>query len=294
MKSKFSQLFLVLLFTYIQVQAQELPITGMFRRVQFFYNPACAGAGEGVHATVLYRQQWRNVSGAPSTQIFLLDSPLGRNIGGGLVLARDQMGSLVRYDLMANASYRIYVNPESYFQAGLRVGTSLVTMGENLFQWDENDPLNENRNSKGAIPRIGTGLYYRSPAFYAGISSPDLVSIDARKLYADNSGKSMIRSNYVALAGAKANISEYLAFVPSAIILYYPTRPVVASVNAGIEFNQTLLATMGYRTPNIIFLRAMVGITTKLKIGYLHEISTNPTGIGKFSTTEFMLSYGLN
>ncbi len=277
-----------------KTNAQQLPVIGLFSKVQLFYNPGYAGSSESARGTILHRSQWKTVPGSPSSQLFVVDAPVGKNMGAGLIVSRDQVGGLRRYDVLANASYRLYVNPESYFQAGIRVGVSMINMRDDLFQWDDNDPLYNNGSRTGTIPRIGAGLYYKTPIFYAGISAPDMLSVDSKKLFAGSDGKSMIRKNYSAMTGVRANLSEYITLIPSALVLYYPSRPVVVSANLALEFNQTVTVGVGYVTPKIVALSGMVGLTTKLKVGYRYEISTSATDIGKFSTNEFMLSYGLN
>jgi len=278
----------------LQTTAQQLPMIGMFYKTQLFYNPAFAGSTESVRATLLHRAQWRNVPGAPSTQLFVVDAPVGRNVGAGLVVSRDQIGNFTRYDILANASYRVYVNPESYFQAGIRAGVSLINIGENLFQWDDNDPLYYGPSRKGTVPRIGAGLIYKTPIFYVGVSAPDMLSVDSKKFFSSEAGNSSIKRNYTAMGGARFNLSEYITLVPSALVVYYPSRPVMASANLGFEFNQTVTIGAGYVTPKIVALSGMVAFTTKLKVGYRYEIGTSSSEIGKFSTNEFMLSYGLN
>ena len=238
MKNKFYILVaIVLVLIFVQrTQAQQYPTIGFFSNAQLFFNPAFAGSGEGIRGMALYRAQWTGVQGAPQTQIVNVDAPLGRGVGLGLSMSHDKFYAYSQYDINANGSYRINLGPESYLQAGLRLGVSIVNFGEDVFQWDSNDPLKDNELKNGTVSRVGTGLFYKSPKLFIGLSAPDLVSIDSKKIFTDNTGAKTITNNYILTSGARINLSEYITFVPNVLLRYYSTRPVYASLNAGFEF----------------------------------------------------------
>ncbi len=274
--------------------AQQYPSVGFFTNTQLFFNPGYAGSGEGIRATGLYRAQWTGVAGAPQTQIVAIDGPLGRGIGLGATVSRDKFFSYSQIDIMPNVSYRINVGPESYVQAGIRAGVSIVNFGNDVFQWQDNDPLKNGETRNGVVPRIGAGLYYKAPKYFVGLSAPDLVNIDSKKIFYDNStGKKTIKTNYFLTAGARIDVSEYITFVPNALVRAYANRPVYAAINAGFEFNQTVLFGVGYIYSNGVAAYTMIGFTPKLKAGYRFEYSPSDNNIGKYSTNEIVISYGL-
>ncbi|MDB5257604.1 MAG: hypothetical protein JWM14_2299 [Chitinophagaceae bacterium] len=277
-----------------QAHAQQYPSVGFFTNTQLFFNPAYAGSGEGIRATGLYRSQWTGVTGAPQTQIVAIDGPLGRGIGLGATVSRDKFFSYNQVDIMPSVSYRVNVGPETYVQAGLRAGVSIVNFGSDVFQWQDNDPVKNDQNRNGVVPRIGAGLYLKAPKYFLGLSAPDLVNIDSKKIFYDNStGKSTLKTNYFLTAGARLDISEYITFVPNALVRAYANRPVYASINAGFEFNQTVLFGVGYIYSNGFAAYTMIGFTPKIKAGYRFEYSPSDTNIGKYSTNEIVISYGI-
>jgi type IX secretion system PorP/SprF family membrane protein len=276
-----------------QAHAQQYPSIGFFTNTQLFFNPAYAGSGEGVRATALYRAQWTGVQGAPQTQIVAVDAPVGRGIGLGATVSRDKYYSYNQVDIMPSISYRVNVGPETYIQAGIRAGVSVVNFGNGAFQWDANDPLNS-QSRNGVVPRIGAGFYLKAPRYFLGLSAPDLVNIDSKKIFYDQStNKSTIKTNYFLTAGARIDVSEYITFVPNALVREYADRPWYASVNAGFEFNQTVLFGVGYIYSNGIAAYTTIGFTPKIKAGYRFEYSPSNGNIGKFSTSEIMISYGI-
>lgn len=274
--------------------AQQYPSVGFFTNTQLFFNPAYAGSGEGIRATGLYRAQWTGVSGAPQTQIVAIDGPLGRGIGLGATVSRDKFFSYSQVDIMPSVSYRINVGPETYVQAGLRAGVSIVNFGTDVFQWDDNDPLKNNQTRNATVPRIGAGLFFKAPKYFVGLSAPDLVNIDSKKIFYDNTtNKKTIKTNYFLTAGARLDVSEYITFVPNVLVRAYANRPLYASINAGFEFNQTVLFGVGYIYSNGLAAYTMIGFTPKLKAGYRFEYSPSDANIGKYSTNEIVISYGI-
>jgi type IX secretion system PorP/SprF family membrane protein len=274
--------------------SQQYPSVGFFTNTQLFFNPGYAGSGEGIRAVGIYRAQWSGVTGAPQTQIVAVDGPLGRGIGLGATVSRDKFFSYSQVDIMPSVSYRINVGPETYVQAGLRAGASIVNFSNEVFQWDDNDPLKNSQGRNGVVPRIGVGFFFKAPKYFAGLSAPDLVNIDSKKIFYDNStNKKTIKTNYFLTAGARVDISEYITFVPNVLVRAYANRPMYASINAGFEFNQTVLFGVGYIHSNGFAAYTMIGFTPKLKAGYRFEYSPSDANIGKFSTNEIVISYGI-
>lgn len=55
-------------------------------------NPAYAGSKENLSMGLLYRKQWVNLDGAPSTFTFSGHAPVGKNVGMGLSVISDEIG----------------------------------------------------------------------------------------------------------------------------------------------------------------------------------------------------------
>lgn len=274
--------------------AQQYPSVGFFTNTQLFFNPAYAGSGEGIRATGLHRAQWTRVPSAPQTQIVAIDAPVGRGIGLGATVSRDKFFSYNQIDIMPSVSYRVNIGPETYVQAGLRAGVSIVNFGNDAFQWQADDPLKNDQTRNGVVPRIGAGLFLKAPKYFVGLSAPDLVNIDSKKIFYDNStGKKTIKTNYFLTAGARIDVSEYITFVPNALVRAYANRPLYASINAGFEFNQTVLFGVGYIYSNGFAAYTMIGFTPKIKAGYRFEYSPSDANIGKYSTNEIVITYGI-
>ena len=278
--------------------SQIYPNIGQFQNAQLFYNPAYAGSGTQARACGINRVQWTKYPGAPSTQLLTADAPLGKNVGGGVVFDRFQIGNIVQINASVNASYRINTGRESFLQFGLKGGISQINFGAGVlseFRWDENDPLITPNMNRGVIGTFGTGLYFKKKSFYAGLSVPDLVMIDPNKLYYDNaSNKSLVKKNIFFNTGFKVNLSEFIAIQPNILVRYYATRPLNYYLNLSVIFNQTFTAGVGYVYPRGAALYTNVNVTPKIILGYRYEYNATSFGLGNYGSNEILIKYGFN
>ena len=288
-------LLLFLFAAALSAEAQIYPNIGQFQNVLLYYNPAYAGSGTQFRATGIYRNQWTKYPGSPNTQVITAEAPLGKNVGGGIVLDRYSIGNTLQVNFSANASYRIKTGRESFVQFGLKAGVSQLNFGAgNSFVWDENDPgllLNAN---KGIIGTFGAGVFYKKKSFYAGLSIPDLVLIDPNKLYYDAAtNKSLAKKNFFFMTGVKLNVTDFIALQPNVLIRYYPTRPLNYYINLSVIFNQTFTAGVGFMYPKALALYTNVNITPKIIIGYRYEFNTSGFALGNYGSSEILVRYGI-
>jgi type IX secretion system PorP/SprF family membrane protein len=75
MKKIFFALTLLLL-SFFDIQAQQDPHYTQYMYNMNVVNPAYAGSKENLSGSLLYRQQWVGLQGAPKTATFSLHSPV--------------------------------------------------------------------------------------------------------------------------------------------------------------------------------------------------------------------------
>jgi type IX secretion system PorP/SprF family membrane protein len=135
-------------------------------------NPAYAGSREVLSATVLYRNQWVNIPGAPKTGVFSLDSPVkNQKVGLGLNMVFDKIGVTTRTSVSGIYSYKLYFE-QSSLSFGLQAGVGFFNTN--------NSEVNYSNSSNAdpafmtdyhmVVPNFGFGTYYHSDRFFAGFS----------------------------------------------------------------------------------------------------------------------------
>ena len=171
---------LVVLFTEILYAQQDAQYTQyMYNTVSV--NPAYAGSRGHMSMAVLYRSQWVGLDGAPKTQTFSMNTPLGyRGIGLGVSVVNDQIGPTSETFFDLDFSYTIQLAKESRLSFGLKASASLLDIRFSELNQDVTNPggpdptLQQDITNRFA-PNIGGGVYYHTDRFYAGLSVPRIL-----------------------------------------------------------------------------------------------------------------------
>jgi type IX secretion system PorP/SprF family membrane protein len=118
MKTKFI-VVLFLLFATISFAQQDAQYT------QYMYNtsvinPAYAGSRETLSIFGLHRTQWVGLEGAPSTNNFSINSPIGRNVGLGLTVVNDKIGPADENNFAVDFSYGFNISENYKLSFGIK------------------------------------------------------------------------------------------------------------------------------------------------------------------------------
>ncbi len=126
MKTKFIGFFLVFFtaFTFAQQDAQY---------TQYMYNtsiinPAYAGSRETLSVFGLHRAQWVGLEGAPSSNNFSINSPIGRNVGLGLTVVNDKIGPADENNFAIDFSYGFNISENYKLSFGLKGSANILNV----------------------------------------------------------------------------------------------------------------------------------------------------------------------
>lgn len=217
-------LFICLFLGPVVLLAQQ---DAMFTKYMFntlVYNPAYAGSHDHLSINALHRGQWWGIDGAPTTQTLSVHSPVNDRVGLGLSLVNDEIGPTGSTQVNAVYAYRI----------PLGVGKLSIGLQAGVFQWradwsqlnffdpQSQDPAYREMQPTRWMPNFGAGLYYQSPKFFIGFSSPHLVNYDLRKKDAtepDDLPAAQIYRHYYAFTGGAIPLNgDALIFRPTLLI----------------------------------------------------------------------------
>ena len=118
MKTKF--LFFALLFTGFVSYAQQDAQYTQYMYNTINVNPAYAGSRGVTSIFGLHRTQWVGIDGAPTTNAFSINAPLGSNLGGGFseIVYKDKT-SEEWFDLIYKTSMKHFFREEyKLFKSG--------------------------------------------------------------------------------------------------------------------------------------------------------------------------------
>src|SRR6187402_95511 len=155
-------------------QAQFEPQFSQYMFNEMFINPAYAGSREQISATMVYRNQWVGLEGAPKTQTASIHGPLlNKKLGVGLTIMNESIGVTHQFAVYGNYAYRFQVGNNGAFAMGIQAG--FINHQEDLSEVitnEENDSEFLFNTPRVILPNAGFGMYYNTDRFYAGLSIP--------------------------------------------------------------------------------------------------------------------------
>jgi type IX secretion system PorP/SprF family membrane protein len=271
--------------------AQQRPVQSLYMFDPILINPAYAGNAVQLSATFLNRSQWVNIPGAPTTQTLSVHSGFFKSkVGVGLIFSRDVIGIHSDYGVYGVYSFNIHLPNKATLALGLQAGfNQLKSDFTQLNIRNLNDP-----NLTGVLskfnPNFGTGVYYYTKSFYAGISVPYLLENKLTNVEAVLSEAKQSRMYYMH-AGFQKKIAENIKIAPNLLIRVQEGAPLGIDLNANIIYKQLLAIGASYRSGDAIIFLFQLKLIDNLYMGYAYDYITSE--LNKFSngSHEIMLNY---
>jgi type IX secretion system PorP/SprF family membrane protein len=270
----------------------------MFSQYMFnglILNPAYAGSTEVLTANALYRKQWLQVEGAPTTQTFSLSAPVNhKKIGLGATIVNDKIGNTRNVGANLAYSYRIKLN-KGTLAMGMQTGfnqyyADYAPLKTNPFN-NQDQALTEVHNF--LVFNFGSGLYYNTDNFYAGISVPN--SFRARVAgwgQASGSGPKDSRHCFIT-TGYVFKLNDELTVKPSTLVKVAQGAPLQIDLNTNVWFYNLVGVGVSYRTSNTVVAMAEVQLSRQFRFGYAYDHGATRIGGLPMNSHEVMIRYDL-
>ena len=243
-------------------------------------NAAYAGSRGHASATGLLRSQWVGLDGAPRSQTFTIDTPVGERVGLGLAIANDELGPSKETYIDLNFSYTIHTSATRKLSFGIKGGGRLLdidfsrgstqTAGDALFQ----------NNVSEFLPTVGVGVYWHSDRNYIGVSIPNLFT---DQTYDDiQQTVAAERLHLFIIGGIVTDLSSSIKFKPAFLFKSVEGAPVIVDLSANFMFYEKLRLGASYRWDDSVSGLAGFQLTPQLLLGYSYDYTT--TELQRFNT----------
>ena len=285
-------LVLVILFAVLSVKAQQDPQYTQYMYNTMSINPAYAGSRGHLSMTALARTQWVGVDGAPETQTFSVNTPIGyTGIGVGLNIINDKLGPSTETYFDANVSYTIRTSEEGQFAFGMRVGGRILNLDWSKGRFQTPDVLFNNNLNNKFLPTIGAGVFFHKPKWYVGLSIPNFLRTQHYDDFVE--AVSAERMHYFAIAGYVFDLTENIKFKPAILSKIVSGAPLSLDVSANFLFNEKFSFGVAYRWDDAI--SAIVGfqISETLTLGYAYDLTTSNFNNYNSGSHEVMLTFNV-
>lgn len=261
-------------------------------------NPGYAGSKEEVSATLIHRQQWTGLEGAPTTSTVNIHAPFklfNQNHGVGISIENDALGFNTNIGMQLAYAYRININNGA---GKLGLGISGGFKNEALkATWkavsgssteDSNIP---GANESATTYNIDLGIFYKTDNIYFGVSTTHLTE---SKVKYTNTEVTLTRQYYITAGYNFVLANPAFEVLPSVLISSDATASKI-DISSIVQYNKRLWGGLSFRPGSAI--TGLVGLELKngIRIGYAYDFefiknvrNYNP------STHELMVSYGFS
>jgi type IX secretion system PorP/SprF family membrane protein len=285
---------LIALVTLFEAKAQQDPHYTQYMYNMNVINPAYAGSKENLSFGLLYRQQWVDLEGAPSTFTFSGHSPAGKNVGIGLSVISDQIGPVREQNVYGDFSYTLNLGGEHKLALGLKAGATFQRIG--LFDLASSNPQPADpafsSNTSNTFFNLGTGIFYYTDKYYVSLSVPNMI----RATYLDFNGVQYgtETQHYFLTGGYVFDLTENIKFKPFAMLKSAFNAPSSVDVATNFLFNERFEIGASYRVDDSFGAMVNFAITPGLRIGYAYDNVISDLRTVAPTSHEVILLFDLN
>ena len=275
------------------VRAQQDPLYSQYMFNMLAVNPAYAGSADIFTTMILSRPQWVGFPGAPSTQTLLAHTPLkAKGVSLGFSLLNDRIGPTRQTGAYLDFAYRIRTGKASRLAFGLKGGANLYQADLAALRTVDPDAANASVSGK-LLPNFGFGLFWHSPTYYVGLSTPKLLQNEIDAIPAAGIVTAVERRHWFLTAGCVLPIDRSIKFKPSVMARMVEGAPISVDVNASFLFRERIWLGAMYRLGNAFGVLGQYQVNDQLRIGYAFDLTTTRLGAYNAGTHEVMLNYDL-
>ena len=283
------------------LMAQQDPQFTQFMHSKLIYNPGYAGTSNAICANVLYRKQWVNFPGAPSTGLLSADMRVIPALGVGINFMNDAIGADKTNFFRVAAAYNKEMMGGT-LGAGIDVGILQKSINNN---WIAPEPGKADSYIPGysatsggtANPGLnkvtydlGFGLYFHIPGkMYVGLSSTHL---PAQTLKGGDKITFEMARHYYVIGGYTFPINPRND-VSANVKVKSDAATTQLDVNLTYEYDKFIWLGVTYRMEDAIapMLGARLLKDKSLKIGYSYDLPMSKIKGHTSGTHEIMLGY---
>lgn len=256
-------------------------------------NPAYAGSKEALSLGMLFRKQWVNLDGAPTTYTFSGHTPLKKNLGVGLSLIADELGPVNETNVYADVSYVIRLTEKQKLAFGIKTGATFhkidfATIYPTLVQSDD---LFAQPNPNTTNFNFGAGLFYYSDNYYLSFSIPNFIKSPHLNYDGTNYGSEV--PHFFGMGGYVFDLNSNLKFKPSFMIKTSISDPVSFDISMNILWKEIFEIGATYRREDSYGIMTNFKINNKLRIGYAYDHIVSDLDFATPSSHEIMLLFDI-
>ena len=275
-----------------QLCAQQLPLYSQYMFNTLEINPAYAGFKQSMQFTTIFRKQFNGIKDAPQTALVSFDMPIGdTKLAFGVKLVDDKISVTKTMGAQGALSYRIE-GDNSDLSFGLQIGA--LNYSANLTELNVTDPGDPifAQNVNTLVANFGTGIFYNTDKFYAGLSIPNLVRTHLKETNIALDQYDVKQNAHMYLnAGMLIDLNDNFILKPSFLLRGVKGIPLNYDINANVFFRDLASVGLSYRSHSAVVGLMDVRVLPQLRLGYAYDHNVGRLNAFSKSTHEIILRY---
>jgi type IX secretion system PorP/SprF family membrane protein len=284
----------------VDAHAQQDPHYTQYMYNMNVINPAYAGSKENLAIGLLYRTQWVDIEGAPTTGTLSGHSPVGKNVGLGLSAITDKIGPVEENNVYGDFSYTLNLGGEHKLAFGIKAGLTFHKVGlfseiGNGFVPDSGDPA-FSEDVSNTYFNVGSGLFYYTNKFYLAFSVPNMLKSKHLDIKVNNDQLEFgsEASHYFLTGGYVFDLNDKIKFKPFFMLKSAFNVDPSVDVSTNFLFNEKFEIGATYRIDDSYGAMVNYAITPNIRIGYAYDHIVSDLKITTPSSHEIIMLFDLN
>jgi type IX secretion system PorP/SprF family membrane protein len=305
---RFFLVIFMLLWSFLQGMAQQVPLYSQYMMNGFLLNPAVAGSEGYTAINLTAREQWLGLKDAPKTHAVSGQTRILKNsyiskgasvrkrqklssrsgkVGLGGYVFNDQNGPISRTGMQLSYAYHIRMQ-QSQLSFGLSGLFYQFAIDQSKIRFEDPDDFFEFADKSLFIPDANVGVYYSDPKLYAGFSASQLFQ-SAFRLGEKGYAEYKMKRYYYLTGGYDLTVNNFLTIEPSILIKTSEDLIWQTDFNAKLIFNEEYWGGLSYRTGGAIIFMGGVRVD-KFLFGYAFDYTLSSIMKSSYGSHEFMLA----
>ena len=273
-----------------QAFGQQDPQFTQYSDNMLFVNPAYAGSRGVLNLTTMHREQWTGFAGRPVSSTFSVHSPLTyQSLGLGVTVVNDQTGPIQQTMMYGDCSYTLkFKNQKRKLSFGIKGGINMISISTSTLQTTEvNDPKLLQNVKNNVNPNFGFGVYYHSPKFFVGASSPKLLE----RGYDGVSKVNLEKRHYFGIIGGVFPINNDWKIRPTSQIKLTEKSPISIDASVAAIYKDRIWFGAMYRLNAAFGVFLQYQVSPQFKLGLASDFGTQAIRNYNYGTFEALISY---
>ncbi|MDN3494069.1 PorP/SprF family type IX secretion system membrane protein [Winogradskyella bathintestinalis] len=276
--------------------AQQDPQYTQYMYNMSVINPAYATDDNSMmNIGLLYRTQWANSIGSPTTGTYFIHSAITDRMEGGISIVHDKIGDVVKQtSAFADIAYVLPVGDNTKLSFGIKAGATFYSTNFDGFVYS--DPLPDpafEENISRTFPNVGAGLFFFSEYFYLGFSAPNL--LETKHLEEDSGIVSQGSENihFFLTGGYVLDLSDRFKLKPAFMAKRVNGAPLSVDLTANVRYNDLVEFGLGYRFDDSYTGMVNFSVIEGIRIGYAYDHTISNLGRFNSGSHEIMLLFNI-